>query len=48
MSMQAIWGQIGFYTEESNTNLLKKLKKLTRNPDISVSVLVNIGVVGVR
>lgn len=48
MSMQAIWGQIGFYTEESNRNLLKKLKKLTQNPDISVNLSDNIFVVGVR
>ena len=37
--MQAIWGQINYFTEESNKNLIKKLKRLIQTPDITVFYL---------
>jgi hypothetical protein len=37
-SMQAIWGQINYYTEEANKSLIKKLKKLTQTQQIKVDL----------
>ena len=37
MSMQSIWGQINYFTEESNKNLIKKLQKLIQSPEITLS-----------
>lgn len=36
--MQAIWGQINYYTEEANKSLIKKLKKLTQTQQIKVDL----------
>jgi len=41
MSMQSIWGQINYYTEESNRSMIKKLKRLTQSQEIKVLSHIN-------